>query len=318
MVGTGMIAKVHSAAYSLVPVYFPSAAAMPEKTAVCDIDMVTAQQGALRLGWKGAVGSYRELLDRDDIDLVDITTPNHLHADMAIAAAEAGKMIVCEKPLSTDLAGAHAMAAAARQAGVRTAVNFHKRRIPAVSYARALVASGELGKLLMFHGTYRQHFGLLPLPPGNWRHSRGAMGSLLGEVGSHLIDLARFLVGDFESVCGLSDRHADAKPDEVDFTTVWTAQLANKVLGLKSVEKHLVKVTASDSRSTAPRAQFGGTTGMRRCWKSVANRRQVPTEGSPQYGWGQHIHLGTFSASSRKTVWSTPKLLKSTTSFSPS
>jgi predicted dehydrogenase len=159
LVGTGGIAKLHPAAYSLVPVYYPAPSPAPEKLVICDVDDDSARAGARRLGWPEWTGDYRALVERPDVDLVDITTPNHLHADVAIAAAENGKMIVCEKPLSTDLDGARRMYEAVQKAGVPTAVNFQKRRHPAVMHARKLLESGAIGDVFFYHGTYRQPFG---------------------------------------------------------------------------------------------------------------------------------------------------------------
>ncbi|MFD9074299.1 Gfo/Idh/MocA family protein, partial [Streptomyces lasiicapitis] len=159
-----------------------------------------------RIGWAAAETDWRALIARDDDDLVDICTPGDSHAEIAIAALDAGKHVLCEKPLANTVEEAEAMAAAAERAAARgqvAMVGFNYRRVPALALARRMVAEGRLGTLRHVRLTYLQDWLVDPSFPLTWRLRKDRAGSgALGDLGAHIVDLAQFLTG--EAVAGVS------------------------------------------------------------------------------------------------------------------
>jgi predicted dehydrogenase len=159
-----------------------------------------------RLGWRDTAGSWQELVARDDVDLVDVCTPGFTHAEIAVAALEAGKHVLCEKPLANTVDEAEAMVAAAASAsarGVRSMVGYTYRRVPAVQLAQTLVAEGRIGTVRHVRVQYLQDWLADPEAPLSWRLDKQAAGSgALGDIGSHAVDLAQFITG--ERVTGVS------------------------------------------------------------------------------------------------------------------
>ena len=149
-----------------------------------------------------------------DIDIVDIGASNDTHCEMAIAALQAGKAVICEKPLGRDLAEARRMLAAARRSKAPSMVCHNYRRIPAVALARQLIEGGELGGAIRhFRARYAQEWGANPAVPMNWRLQKGLAGSgAHGDIDSHIIDLGRYLVGEFKEVCGLMETFIKERP----------------------------------------------------------------------------------------------------------
>jgi predicted dehydrogenase len=167
--------------------------------AICGRDAAAVQAAAERQGWESAETDWHALIARDDIHLVDVCTPGDLHAEIAIAALDAGKHVLCEKPLANTVAEAEAMADAAQRAaakGVRSMTGFNYRRVPAIALARKLVSEGRLGEIRHIRATYLQDWLTDPSFPLTWRLQRGRAGSgALGDLGAHLIDLAQYLTG---------------------------------------------------------------------------------------------------------------------------
>ncbi len=177
-----------------------------ERTALCGRDADAVSASAARLGWASVETDWRRLVARDDIDLIDICTPGDTHADIAIAALEAGKHVLCEKPLANTVAEAVDMADAARAAaerGVRSMVGFTYRRVPAVALAKQLVDEGRLGTIRHVRAQYLQDWIVDPSFPLVWRLQKDKAGSgALGDIGAHVIDLAQHLLG--SSISGVS------------------------------------------------------------------------------------------------------------------
>ncbi|MFJ2171910.1 Gfo/Idh/MocA family protein [Streptomyces sp. NPDC087851] len=178
----------------------------PVLAAICGRDRTAVQAAAQKHGWAAAETEWRELIARDDVRVVDICTPGDSHAEIAIAALEAGKHVLCEKPLANSVAEAEAMVRAARAArsrGQLAMVGFNYRRVPAVSYARKLIEEGRLGTLRHVRVTYLQDWLADPAAPLTWRLKREHAGSgALGDLGAHIVDLAQFLTG--EALVGVS------------------------------------------------------------------------------------------------------------------
>lgn len=178
----------------------------PVMAAICGRDEDKVATAARKLGWAAAETDWRRLITRDDVQLVDVCTPGDSHAEIAIAALEAGKHVLCEKPLANTVAEAEAMvdaAARARERGQLAMVGFNYRRVPALAYARELIARGRLGALRHVRVTYLQDWLVDPEFPLAWRMQREKAGSgALGDLGAHIVDLAQFLTG--EPLVGVS------------------------------------------------------------------------------------------------------------------
>ncbi|WP_079161152.1 Gfo/Idh/MocA family protein [Streptomyces fodineus] len=197
MVGYAFMGAVHSQGWRTAGRVF-DLPLEPQLTAVCGRNRQAARAAADRLGWTSAETDWRDLIRRDDIDLVDICTPGESHAEIAIAALDAGKHVLCEKPLANTVAEAEAMVAAtARNPGRIAMVGFNYRRTPALSLAQAMIGAGRLGTLRHIRLTYLQDWLVDPDFPLTWRLRRETAGSgALGDLGSHIVDLAQFLVGE--------------------------------------------------------------------------------------------------------------------------
>lgn len=213
IVGSGLMCKLHSQSYALMPLMFSPGEYLPVKKVLCDVTEELAKAGAENYLWEEYVAGVDKLLERDDIDLIDIVAPNRFHKEIAIAAAKAGKNIYCEKPLGISASECLEMCQAAEKAGVRTAVAFNKRRWPAVVYARQLIERGEIGDILYFRGTYQQSDSLNPNLPYSWRYDEKRAGyGVVTDIGSHVIDLCRYLVGEFSEVIGVRKIHIPERP----------------------------------------------------------------------------------------------------------
>jgi predicted dehydrogenase len=205
LIGTGGMGKAHAIAFKNVPLVFGNQPGRPILEIVADIDAKAVERWAGEFGFARWTTNWREIVEDPRIDIVDITTPNSLHAKMAIAAAEAGKHIYCEKPLATTSADAARIVAAVEKSGVISIVGFNYLKNPAQAFAQLLIASGELGEVTLFRGTFDQDFLANPDIPFSWRLDRTVAGTgALGDLGSHTIAFAHFLVGDIVEVCGLN------------------------------------------------------------------------------------------------------------------
>jgi predicted dehydrogenase len=204
LIGTGGMGKAHATAFKNVPLVFGNEPGRPVLEIVADIDANAVQKWAGEFGFSRWTTNWQEIIEDPAIDVVDITTPNSLHAEMAIAAAQAGKHIYCEKPLATTSADAARIVAAVTKSGVISIVGFNYLKNPAQGFAKQLIESGELGEITLFRGTFDQDFLANSDVPFSWRLDRALAGTgALGDLGSHTIAFAQFLVGDILEVCGL-------------------------------------------------------------------------------------------------------------------
>ena len=205
MVGYAFMGAAHSQAWRTAGRVFDLPLS-PLMVALCGRDGAAAAGAAATLGWQSSLTDWRELVERPDIDLIDICTPGDTHAEIAIAALEAGKHVLCEKPLGNTVAEAEAMTVAAEQArsrGVRSMVGFNYRRVPALALARTLVQQGRVGTVRHVRAVYLQDWIVDPEFPLVWRLQKEHAGSgALGDIGAHIIDLAQFVVG--EQLIGVS------------------------------------------------------------------------------------------------------------------
>ena len=239
LLGCGFIGQVHSNAYIKIPYTCPSPAARPELVALCD--QVGAEEKAARFNYLGSYTDWRHMVEDPRIDIIDNCTPDDTHCEPSIAAAEHGKHVVCEKPLAMTASEARRMVEAVRKAGVKSLCCHNYRFLPAVRLARELVEKGSLGKIYHFRGQYLQPYGHDPeeVIENAWYAAGTASGTLLG-IGSHVIDMARFLVGEITTVSGLvktfntSRKRASGKLEQVaaDEGNIACVEFANGAIGV--------------------------------------------------------------------------------------
>jgi predicted dehydrogenase len=214
LIGHRFMGRAHSNAWRQVAPFF-ELPREPRLGLLCGRDPGETAEAARRLGWAESTTDWREAVSRDDVDAVDICTPGDSHAEIAIAAAEAGKAILCEKPLANTLVEAVAMRDAAARAGIVHMLCHNYRRAPAVALARRILDSGELGAIRHFRGVYLQDWLVDPDSPRAWRLEKARAGSgALGDLVSHVVDLARHLVGEVREVSGLLRTFVEERPLE--------------------------------------------------------------------------------------------------------
>ncbi|MDR3336439.1 MAG: Gfo/Idh/MocA family oxidoreductase [Treponema sp.] len=211
LIGAGFMGKAHSLAYAGMPMFFWPAPGIPVRKIMCDVSDELAKDAAARFGFEKYTSKWQDLVNDPEIDVVDISTPNNTHAEIAIAAAKAGKHILCEKPIATTTADAFAMVEAVEKAGIKNQLAFNYRRVPAVVFAKKLIDEGVLGRIFTYRGTY---FSGGDTKGGmGWRQLRSVAGyGSLGDIGTHSIDVARYLIGDFEAVNGLLRTFVPERP----------------------------------------------------------------------------------------------------------
>ncbi|GGG03045.1 Gfo/Idh/MocA family protein [Paenibacillus abyssi] len=213
MIGGGFMGKAHSIAYAGMPMFFWPAPAIPHRMTVVDINEQMAKTAADRYGFENYSSDWRRVVEDPNIDIIDIVTPNDSHAEIAIAAAKAGKHIICEKPLARTAAESKLMLDAVKEAGVKHMVAFNYRRTPAIALAKKYIEEGAIGKILNFRGTYLQDWSADPNSPLSWRFKKDIAGSgALGDIATHVIDMARYLVGDITEVMATTQTWIKERP----------------------------------------------------------------------------------------------------------
>lgn len=210
LIGGGFMGRTHSNGYNRIQNFFPELEYQPQLKAVCTRNPEKVKAFASQWGYESSETDWRVLVDRDDIDAIDICTPNDTHAEIAIAAAAKGKMILCEKPLSRTLAEGQKMVDAVEKAKVANTVWYNYRRIPAVTLAKQIVDSGKLGKIFHYRANFLQDWTISPeLPQGGeglWRLDVDAAGSgVTGDLLAHCIDTAMWLNGAIKDVSAVTE-----------------------------------------------------------------------------------------------------------------
>src|SRR5215469_12510504 len=219
MIGYGFMGKAHSNAWRQAPYFFPLRAKVELHT-ICGRNSAGVQAARAQMGWQFATTHWQEVVDSPLIEIVDIVTPNDSHAEIAIAAARAGKHVLCEKPLALNVKQAESMLAAVQKAKVMHMVCHNYRRVPAIVQARKMIAEGALGQIHHFHARYAQDWLLDPEAPMRWKVQKEIAGSgTLGDIAVHVIDLGRYLVGEFKEVCGLTETFVKERPAPADGTS---------------------------------------------------------------------------------------------------
>jgi predicted dehydrogenase len=205
MIGYGFMGKAHSNAWRQAPHFFPLQANIEMHT-ICGRNLKAVLEARAKYGWKNACTDWRDVVNAPEIDIVDINTSNLTHAEIGIAAAQAGKHVFCEKPLAMNMVEARKMVEAVRKTGVKNMVSFNYRRAPAIAYAKQMIEAGKLGEIRHFRAAYLQSWLADPLFPMTWRLRKETAGSgAHGDLNAHLVDLAHYLVGDIAEITGLQE-----------------------------------------------------------------------------------------------------------------
>ena len=213
LLGYAFMGKAHANGYRKMPFFFYPPPAMPRLVAICGRTEEAVAEAAKRFGFETYYTDWKKLIVDDRIELVDNCLPNNMHAEPCIEAAEAGKNIICEKPLASTLEDAKVVYEAAEKAGVKNMTAFNYRFVPAIRLAKQLIDEGYIGKILQYRAVYLQEWIMDPNFPLVWRLRKSVAGSgALGDLGAHIIDLARFLVGEVTSVCGLTETFIKERP----------------------------------------------------------------------------------------------------------
>jgi predicted dehydrogenase len=214
LVGYRFMGRAHSNAYRQVARFFDVDPA-PRMVALCGRNEAAVREAASSLGWEGYETDYERMLERDDIGLVDISSSGDTHHKFALAALEAGKHVLCEKPLANTLSEAQEMMEAARRAGTVNMVCHNYRRVPAVQFAKKFVDEGRIGEIRHWRAVYLQDWLLDPRSPLTWRLRKETGGAgPLADLGSHLVDLAHFLVSPITEVIGVAETFVKERPLE--------------------------------------------------------------------------------------------------------
>jgi len=238
LIGAAFMGKAHSVGYRDVPWAFPDVKAVPVMKEIAAITLEEAEAAKAQLGWERASEGYESVVKAEDIQLVDIATGNNTHKEIAVAAANAGKHIFCEKPMAMNVAECKDMIKAVEKAGVIHMIDFNYRRVPAVELARQMVEKGMIGEPYHWRAVYLQDWIMDPQFPLVWRLKKELAGSgAHGDLNAHIIDLARYLVGEFDEVCGMMKTFIKKRPE---------LAAATGGLGAKAAEK-MGEVTVDDA-----------------------------------------------------------------------
>ncbi len=246
LVGYGFMGRTHSNGYKRVNDFFADVQHRPVLKAICGRTEAKAKEFADQWGYESVETDWKSLIARDDIDAIDICTPNDTHSEIAIAAAEAGKMILCEKPLARTAAESLPMVEAVEKAGVANTVWYNYRRVPAVTLAKQIIDSGKLGKIFHYRANFLQDWTInADLPQGGaalWRLDAQAAGSgVTGDLLAHCIDTAIWLNGGIKDVSAMTETFikervhqatGEKMPVTIDDACVFHCHFNNGSLGL--------------------------------------------------------------------------------------
>jgi predicted dehydrogenase len=270
MVGYRFMGKAHSNAWRQAPRFFPLKAHIEMHT-LCGRTASGVQAARAQLGWQHAATDWREIVDSPLIDIVDIVTPTDSHAEIAIAALQNGKHVLCEKPLALNLKQAQAMLTAAQKSRTVHMVCHNYRRVPAIALAKRMIHEGTLGRLFHFRARYAQDRLVDPDFPLDWRLQKETSGSgVHADINSHIIDLGRYLVGEFTEVCGLTNTfiHERPIPDTSGKTTPAAAKAPRK----------MGKVTVPDSAMFIGRMGDGVLANLEATRYALGRRNHIEVE----------------------------------------
>ena len=222
LIGHKFMGKAHSNAYRQVRRFFPGKLSFRMKVLCGKASTEELEATAREYGWEESDCEWERVIERKDIDVIDISTPGYLHHPMALAAAATGKHIICEKPLANTVTEAREMLRAVQKAGVKHYVNYNYRRVPAVAFAKRLIEEGRLGDIYRYHGAYLQDWIMDPDFPLVWRLEKKYSGSgALGDIAAHASDLSQYLNSDITRVVGELTTFIKERPLADDSSGAW-------------------------------------------------------------------------------------------------
>lgn len=271
MIGYRFMGKAHSNGWRQAPHFFPLKANVELHT-ICGRDAAAVEEARVQLGWQNASTDWRAVVNSPDIDIVDVNTPNDSHAEIAIAAAKAGKHVLCEKPLAMNVAQCQEMLDAVTQAKVVHMVCHNYRRIPAIALAKKLIEEGAIGQVYHYYARYAQDWIVDPEFPLVWRLQKGVSGSgAHGDINAHIIDLARYLVGEFEEVCGQMHTFIKQRP-------VMDEAGKGSGLGGKAAARQMGEVTVDDAASFIGRFANGALANLEATRFALGRKNHISIE----------------------------------------
>ncbi len=213
IIGGGMIGRTHTVGYNMMKTFFADQTQDVQLRMIAERDAEVAKATAEHLSIPEWTGNWRELVTSDQIDLVFVCVPNDMHHEIALEAIANGKHVFCEKPLARTTSEAQEIADAVEKAGVKNGIGFNYRHAPAVQLIKRWIDEGRLGEVVGFRGSFIQDWGLDKTGPLSWRFQKKVAGSgSLGDLGSHVLDMARHLVGEITDVAGLLSTHVNERP----------------------------------------------------------------------------------------------------------
>ena len=258
LIGSGFIGKVHALAYRAAPAVF-DLSRTPRLEMLADVDGTTAAEAAADLGFARSTGDWRTLATDPRVDIVDITAPNHLHEEMALAAIAAGKAVYCEKPLAPTAEGSARMVAAAESAGIRTMVGFNYLKNPIAGTAKDIIAAGEFGDVFGYRGWHFEDYMHDPDTLVNaWRLDPATGDGVTSDLGSHAISMARYLVGDIAEV-------------SAQRTVVKRTRAVGE-------EGNLLPVSVPDTVAALVRFETGATGTLEASWMAAGHKHTIAVE----------------------------------------
>lgn len=310
MIGYAFMGKAHSNAYRQVCAFF-DLRVKPRMKVICGRNADHVKAAAERYGWDEHATDWRKVVERKDIDVVDICTPGDSHHSIALAAAAARKVVFCEKPLANNVQQAQAMYQAVKKAGVIHMICHNYRKAPAVVLAKQLIEQGRLGTLYHFRGTYLQDWIVDPNFPLVWRLDKKKAGSgALGDIASHSLDLARYLVGEITEVSGalqtfIKERPLPGQPDKrgkvtVDDASAAVVRFANGALGTIEASRF------ATGRKNYNRFEINGSRGSVVFNLERLNELEVYFRDDPQNTQGFRTVMVTESAHPYIKAWWPP------------
>jgi len=248
IVGYGLMGKAHSYGYRVAPL-LRRLPVTPLVTVMSGRDAAAVAAAAQAYGVPATVTDWRELISRDDVDVVDICTPPGTHAQIAQQAAAAGKAVLCEKPLALTYAEAAAALAAVTRAGVHNAVGFNYRRLPAIALMRRMIDEGAVGEIRLWRATWLSDEFADPATGWDWRFDRAMGGSTIADLGSHLIDMALCMAGPVDSVCAQATTFIGERPSgDAGTTPVTVDDAASALLRFSSGARGTMEVARAAVR----------------------------------------------------------------------
>lgn len=233
LVGFGQMGRIHSYAYRSIPMYYDGHPCKITLQCVCDTNEALAKKGVEQAGFASYTTNLRELVERRDIDVINICTPNNLHKEAVLAALQNGKHVYCEKPLAFNEAEAREIVAVAEQSGLKHQITAEYRFIPAIMKAKELIQAGFVGRVFHFRGVYLHSGYIDPKRPREWRMQKNVIGGgVLVDLGPHLLDIMHHLVGDVEEVTASMETFFKERPLPENPATMGKVEVEDAIMAM--------------------------------------------------------------------------------------